>query len=381
MKRPRIRLGMVGGGQGAFIGEVHRMAARLDDRFELLAGALSGDSARAAASAADLGLDPKRSYADFGAMAAAESLLEDGIEAVAIVTPNHLHYPAARAFLEAGIHVICDKPLTVSEEEAEALAALVEERGLVFVVTYNYSGYPLIRQAREMVAAGELGNIRVVQIEYAQDWLATPIEAEGQKQASWRTDPARAGAGGSIGDIGTHAYHLAEFVTGLKARSLLADLDSFVAGRTLDDNAHILLHFSNGAKGMLWASQIASGKENGLRLRVYGDRGSLEWSQEEPNQLIHLLLGDTRRVLTRAGAGVTADSATAASRLPSGHPEGYIEGFANLYRDAADLIQAHGDAGTHHSLAPTVMDGLRGVRFVSKAVASNNAGSIWQSLE
>lgn len=376
----KIKLGMVGGGKGAFIGDVHRIAARLDNRFELVAGALSSDADRAAASAEELGIDKSRSYSNFEDMAKKEAKKKDGIDAVVIVTPNHLHYSAAKVFLEAGIHVICDKPLTASLDDAMALKKLVDDSGLVFAVTYNYSGYPMVRQAREMISKGELGSIRVVQIEYAQDWLATNIEAEGQKQAAWRTDPTRAGAGGSIGDIGTHAFHLAEFVTGLQATSILADLDSFGQGRSLDDNAHILLRFSNGAKGMLWSSQIASGKENGLRIRVYGDQAGLEWSQEDSNYLQFTPLGQARQTLTRGGAG-SGDSANAATRIPAGHPEGFLEGFANLYRDTADMIEAHKEGKSVDTLVPNVEDGLKGMKFVDKAVASNAAGSVWQSLD
>lgn len=376
----KIKLGMVGGGKDAFIGDVHRMAARLDNRYELLAGALSSDAIKATESANELGIDKKRSYKTYQEMAKKEAKLKDGIDVVAIVTPNHLHADVAKEFLQAGIHVICDKPLTSSLEDAEELAALVESTGLVFAVTYNYSGYPMVRQAKEMIANGELGNIRVVQLEYAQDWLATDIEREGQKQASWRTDPSKAGAGGAIGDIGTHAFHLGEFITGLKANSLLADLDSFVSGRTLDDNANILFHYKNGAKGMLWVSQVASGKENGLAIRVYGDKGGLEWEQENPNILHFNRLGESKQQLTRSGPGV-GGMANAASRIPGGHPEGFIEGFANLYRETADLIEAHRNQEQIESLVPTVTDGLRGMRFIDKAIASNQAGSIWQSLD
>ena len=279
MSSKKIRLGLVGGGIGAFIGEVHRIAARLDDRYELVAGAFSSEPRRAADSAAELRIDPARSYNSFEEMAKKESKLRQGIEVVSIVTPNHLHCPAAKAFLKAGIHVICDKPLSTTLEDAEEVESLVKESGLIFAITYNYSGYPMVRHAREMVTSGKLGNIRVIQVEYAQDWLATNIEAKGQKQAAWRTDPELAGPGGSIGDIGTHAFHLAEFISGLEAKSLLADLDTFVSGRKLDDNANILLHYSNGAKGMLWSSQVASGQEHALRIRRFGDKGCLEWAQ------------------------------------------------------------------------------------------------------
>ncbi|MDP6098375.1 MAG: Gfo/Idh/MocA family oxidoreductase [Gammaproteobacteria bacterium] len=382
MTASRIRLGMVGGGQGAFIGEVHRIASRLDNHFELVAGALSSDTERAAESAAELGIAARRSYADYQDMAKQEAKKKDGIEAVVIVTPNHLHVPVARAFIEAGIHVVCDKPLAVNLAEAEELAKLASDSGLLCAVTYNYSGYPMVRQARQMIADGELGIIRVIQVEYAQDWLATNIETAGQKQAAWRTDPEQAGAGGCIGDIGTHAYHLAEFISGQEASAILADLDAFVAGRTLDDNAHILLRFKNGAKGMLWASQVASGKENGLQIRVYGDKGGLEWAQEDPNYLQFTILGESRRTLTRAGSGV-GEVANNAARLPAGHPEGFLEGFANLYREIAGQIRHHSKTGTllSDSLLPTVDDGVRGMRFIEKAVASNQAGSIWQSLD
>jgi len=379
MSSEKIRLGIVGGGIGSFVGSIHRIAARLDDRYELLAGALSSEPKRAADSAAELGIDPRRSYASFEQMAKKEGKLKHGIEAVAIVTPNHLHCAVAKAFLEAGIHVICDKPLSSSLEDAEQIEKIVEGSGLIFAITYNYSGYPMVRHAREMVAAGKLGNIRIIQVEYAQDWLATNIEAEGQKQAVWRTDPARAGTGGSIGDIGTHAFHLAEFISGLEAKSLLADLDTFVAGRSLDDNANILLHYSNGAKGMLWSSQVASGQENALRIRLFGDKGGLEWAQEDPNYLQYRPLRETRQILTRGGPAV-GETAARATRIPAGHPEGFLEGFANLYRDIADMIEASRTGKSLTTLVPDVTDGVKGVRFVEKAVSSNAAGSIWQHL-
>ena len=379
MSSEKIRLGIVGGGIGAFVGSIHRIAARLDDRYELLAGALSSEPRRAADSAAELGIDPRRAYASFEEMAKKEGKLKHGIEAVAIVTPNHLHCAVAKAFLEAGIHVICDKPLSSSLEDAEKIEKLVEGSGLIFAITYNYSGYPMVRHAREMVAAGKLGNIRVIQVEYAQDWLATNIEAEGQKQAAWRTDPARAGTGGSIADIGTHAFHLAEFISGLEAKSLLADLDTFVAGRSLDDNANILLHYSNGAKGMLWSSQVASGQENALHIRLFGDKGGLEWAQEDPNYLQYRPLRETRQILTRGGPAV-GETAARATRIPAGHPEGFLEGFANLYRDIADMIEASRTGKSLTTLVPDVTDGVKGVRFVEKAVSSNAAGSIWQHL-
>ncbi|MED5386298.1 MAG: Gfo/Idh/MocA family oxidoreductase [Pseudomonadota bacterium] len=379
MSSKKIRLGLVGGGIGAFIGEVHRIAARLDDRYELVAGAFSSEPRRAADSAAELRIDPARSYNSFEEMAKKESKLRQGIEVVSIVTPNHLHCPAAKAFLKAGIHVICDKPLSTTLEDAEEVESLVKESGLIFAITYNYSGYPMVRHAREMVASGKLGNIRVIQVEYAQDWLATNIEAKGQKQAAWRTDPELAGPGGSIGDIGTHAFHLAEFISGLEAKSLLADLDTFVSGRKLDDNANILLHYSNGAKGMLWSSQVASGQENALRIRLFGDKGGLEWAQEDPNYLHYTQLGESHQVLTRGGHGL-AEAAVSATRTPAGHPEGFLEGFANLYRDIADMIEANRTGKSVTTLVPDVTDGVKGIRFVEKAVNSSAAGSIWQHL-
>ena len=378
----KIRLGMVGGGQGAFIGEVHRIASRLDDRDELVAGALSSDPQVSAASAAELGIAHDRAYADFHQMASAESEREDGIEVAVIVTPNYLHFGPARVMLQHGIHVICDKPLTAHLEEAEELAMLAKDSGCLFAVTYNYSGYPMVRQAREMIRSGELGAIRLVQVEYPQDWLATDIESDGQKQAVWRTDPSQAGKGGSIGDIGTHAFHLAEFVSGLKVSSLLAELTSFGEGRKLDDNAQILLRYNNGARGSLWASQIAVGHENGLRLRIYGEKGGLEWYQEDPNKLNLSLLNMPKQILTRGGPGV-GELANRSSRIPSGHPEGFLEGFANLYKDFSELVIARGngdDTNIEDTLLPTVADGLRGVRFIETAVASSQAGGIWQDL-
>jgi predicted dehydrogenase len=377
-----IRLGMVGGGQGAFIGAVHRIAARLDGDFQLVAGALSSDPARAKASAAELGLDPERSYGSFEEMAGAEAKRKDGIEAVAIVTPNHMHFGPARTFLEAGIHVICDKPLTSSLADARKLAAIVEKSGKVFVLTHNYTGYPMIRQAREMVHKGVLGKIRVVQAEYPQDWLTTNIEASGQKQAAWRVDPKRSGAGGSTGDIGTHAYNLARFVTGLELDSLAADLDSFVEGRLLDDNAHIMLRFQGGAKGMIWASQVAPGHENGLKLRVYGEKGGLEWTQADPNYLWYPRWVDPKRLLTRAGAGAGA-AAARVTRVPSGHPEGYLEGFANIYQEAARAIRAarkKNGKPPRDVIFPTVQDGVEGVAFVEACVKSSKKNGAWTRL-
>jgi predicted dehydrogenase len=378
----RLRLGMVGGGRGAFIGAVHRIAARLDDRWELVAGALSSDPERAKASGEDLLLKPDRTYGDFNEMARRERRLKDGIDAVAIVTPNHAHAAAARAFLKAGIHVICDKPLTTTRREADQLAKLAHESGLVFAVTHNYTGYPLVRQARAMVQAGELGAIRVVQVEYAQDWLATRMEETGSKQAEWRTYPARSGPAGAVGDIGTHAFNLAEFIVGDEVASLSAELHTFVEGRRLDDNAHMMLRFASGAKGMLWCSQVAAGLENGLRIRVYGEKAGLEWNQENPNYLTFSPLGEPPRIIRRNGYG--ADEASrAASRIPGGHPEGYLEGFAQLYTDVAEQITARIEKREPHPFSlqvPTVDHGVRGVRFIEASVRSSQRKAAWVEL-
>ncbi len=377
----RIRLGMVGGGKDAFIGAVHRIAARIDDQFELVAGALSSTPEKSRESGAALGLDPARVYDDFEAMARREARLKDGIEAVAIVTPNHMHAPAARAFLKRGIHVICDKPLTATLPEAKKLAKAAADADALFVLTHNYTGYPMIRQAREMVASGALGPIRVVQVEYAQDWLSTALEETGSKQAGWRTDPAKTGAGGSTGDIGTHAFNLASFVTGLKLESLAADLQSFVPGRRVDDNGHVLMRFDGGARGMLWCSQVAPGNENTLRLRVYGETGGLEWSQEDPNYLWHGPLGEPKRLITRGGAGAGA-AAARVSRVPPGHPEGYLEGFATIYAEAARAIRARqaGQPVPDDVMFPNVEDGVAGVAFVDACVRSSAKNGAWITL-
>jgi predicted dehydrogenase len=374
----RIRLGMVGGGQGAFIGAVHRIAARIDDQFDLVAGALSSDPARAKASAAEIGIAPDRSYGSYEEMAKAEAGRPDGIEAVSIVTPNNVHAPAAMTFLNAGIHVICDKPMTTTVAEARELVDLVGKTGKVFVLTHNYTGYPMIRQARAMVAAGELGDIRVVQVEYPQDWLTERAELAGSKQAEWRTDPRRSGAGGSIGDIGTHAYNLAAFVSGLETDELLAQLTTFVPGRLLDDDVQILLRYRGGARGMLWASQVAVGNENGLKLRIYGTKGGLEWAQADPNYLWFTRFGEPKQLLTRAGAGAGSE-AQRVSRVPAGHPEGYLEGFATIYAEAARAIRAARDGRRPDAdvIYPTVEDGLAGMRFIEAAVASSRAGNVW----
>ncbi|WP_299930595.1 Gfo/Idh/MocA family oxidoreductase [uncultured Pelagimonas sp.] len=375
----KIRLGMVGGGNDAFIGAVHRIAARIDGHFELMAGALSSTPEKARASGAALGLEAARSYDDFKSMAIREARLKDGIEAVAIVTPNHMHYPAAREFLKRGIHVICDKPLTSTLADARRLAAAVEKSEALFVLTHNYTGYPLIRQAREMVANGELGTLRVVQVEYPQDWL-TEAADPANKQAGWRTDPARSGVGGSTGDIGTHAFNLACFVGQLTPESLAADLQSFVPGRPVDDNAHVMLRFKGGARGMLWCSQVAPGNENALRLRVYGEKGGIEWAQEDPNRMLFTRFGEATRILTRGGAGASG-VANAVSRTPGGHPEGYLEGFANLYVQAAGMIRSHHAGETlPEAPLPGIAEGLMGMRFVDACVRSSNRNAAWVAL-
>jgi predicted dehydrogenase len=377
----RLRLGMVGGGQGAFIGAVHRIAARLDDRYELVAGALSSDPERARASAAELRIAPERAYAGFAEMAQQEAARDDGIDAVAIVTPNHVHHPAAKAFLEAGIHVICDKPMTTTVDDALDLVETVRRTGLVFGLTHNYTGHPLVREARERVRAGELGRVRVVQVEYPQDWLTTRLEATGQKQAAWRTDPAQSG-GGAIGDIGSHAYNLAGFITGLQAESLCADLSTFVSGRRVDDNCNVLLRYAGGARGMLWACQVAPGNENALRVRVYGDKGGLEWQQEAPDVLQLFPFGEAPQTITRAGHGA-GPAAAAVSRIPPGHVEGYLEAFANIYTGCAELIAARieeREPADWARLVPSVEDGARGVKFITAALESSSRGGVWTDL-
>jgi len=372
---------MVGGGQGAFIGAIHRMAARLTGRYELLAGALSSDPERARASGAELGLAPERVYASYADMAAQERARSDGIEAVVIVTPNHLHYPVARAFLAAGIHVICDKPLTSTLQDARALEELVRASGRLLFVTYTYAAYPMVYQARELVRSGALGGIRVVQVEYAQGWLATPVEHHGSKQASWRTDPELSGRAGCLADIGTHAHHLAGFVTGLKVERLSADLAAFVPGRTVDDNAQVLLRFQGGARGALWASQVAAGEDNALRLRVYGESGSIAWEQEHPEELRHAPLGAPPRILRRGGPD-TVPGALGVTRLPVGHPEGTLEGFGQLYEEIAGAIVAarRGSPMPATRLA-TIEDGLAGMVFIDACLRSSAEDGAWVRLE
>ena len=373
----KLRVGIVGGGQGSFIGAVHRIASELDGQAEVVAGAMSANPERAATSAKAWFLS--RSYASFEEMAEREASLPDSIDFVMVTTPNHLHYPVARAFLEHGIHVVCDKPVTFTLAEAEALVQLVEQKQLIFALTHNYTGYPLVRQARQMVRQGELGTIRKVLVEYVQGWLAEPQERLGNKQAEWRTDPARSGIAGCVGDIGTHAENLLSFITGLKIAAVCADLTTFVEGRRLDDDANVLLRLENGGKGVLTCSQIATGEENALSIRIYGTKAGLEWHQMEPNTLIYKPADGPQQIL-RTGMPYLSDEAKALTRLPAGHPEGYLEAFANLYRLAiADIRRVESGQTPLHDY-PTVADGLRGMRFIQRVVESSHKGAVWVDL-
>lgn len=374
----RLRLGMIGGGEGAYIGGIHRFAARLDNQYDLVAGAFDVNAERGHAFAAKNFIAPDRSYDSYQAMVEAEAARGDGVDVVAICTPNFTHYPIARTFLEAGIDVICEKPLTATLDEAVALTELADRTGRFLGVTYTYSGYPMIQEARAMVARGDLGEIRVVQVEYPLEWMATGIELEGNQQAAWRTDPKKNGRGGSIGDIGTHAYHLAGYVTGLKAEAIAADLATFVPGRALDDNAHVMIRYQGGARGLLWSSQVAIGQSNGLRLRVFGAKGSLVWSQEHPNELVFTPLFGAPSTVKRGREDLT-DATRSRVRTPPGHPEGYIEAFANLYSGFAEAIRARGlgrEPGPAAEGIPTAYDGLKGVAFVEAVVNCHEAGAL-----
>jgi predicted dehydrogenase len=376
---------MVGGGRGAFIGAVHRMAAALDGELELVCGAFSSDPARCRESGADLFLPPGRCYPTFGEMMAAERALPEGerMDFAVIVTPNHLHFPAAKAAIENGFPVVSDKPATFDLAEARALRELVEKSGLPYCLTHNYTGYPMVRQARAMVAAGDLGTIRKIVVEYPQGYLAKLVEAGGQKQASWRTDPARAGAAGCLGDIGSHAENLAGYVTGLRLKEVAADLTTFVPGRRLDDDANLLLRYHGGAKGILQASQIAVGEENNLRLFVYGEEGGLEWHQAEPNTLWFKPPGAPAR-RHRTGVGEMSPQAAAATRLPAAHPEGYIEAFANLYRGFASDLRSRLPGGSPRDPLldyPGIREAVAGMAFLAAGVASSRAGAAWTPVE
>jgi predicted dehydrogenase len=377
-KGGRIRLGMVGGGEGAFIGAVHRIASRLDDHYELVAGALSSTPDKARRSGEALGLAADRIYDDYESMAETEAKRSGGIEAVAIVTPNHMHAGPTYAFLKAGVHVICDKPLTVSLAEGKKMKAAVDKSDRIFALTHNYTAYPLVRRMREMAQGGELGEIRLVQVEYPQDWLAGPTETTGNTQAEWRVDPKRSGAGGALGDIGTHAFNLADFVTGLELAELSADPSRFGKGRVLDDNAQIMLRYANGARGALWVSQVASGEENELRLRIYGTKGGVNWLQSNPNRMIWTPLGKSARIVTRGGPD-SGETAARVTRVPPGHPEGYLEGFATIYSEVALAIKAArtGKKPPKGVMFPTIDDGMKSLAFVEAAVKSGKANAKW----
>lgn len=375
----RLRMGMVGGGRDAFIGAVHRMAARLDGEYEIVAGCFSSNPEKSRLSGEDLFLDPSRIYSSFEEMALGEAALPESerIDCVSIVTPNYLHFPVAKAFLEAGIHVICDKPMTLDLEEARALKTIVEETGLVFALTHNYTGYPMIKEARYRVRSGELGEILKVVVEYPQGWLLKPIDQEGHKQAEWRTDPARAGSSSCLGDIGTHAENIIHYVTGLEIEALCAEFSTFVDGRQLEDDANLLVRYKGGAKGILYASQISVGEDNNLSFRIYGSKGSIEWHQEDPNELI-LKFADAPRQILRRGHPYLSEVASQSSRIPPGHPEAFIEAFANVYREAARAVQdhCHGQKSADYDF-PTVEDGLRGMKFLQNAVASARSETKW----
>ncbi|MGI9161003.1 MAG: Gfo/Idh/MocA family protein [Saprospiraceae bacterium] len=376
----KLRMGMVGGGIGAFIGGVHRIAAAIDGEIELVCGAFSSNPEKSRASGAELGLAPDRCYEDFEAMIRREKKLhpDKRMHFVSIVTPNHLHFAPAKLALQNGFPVICDKPLSFNLKEAIALEKLVAQSGLVFALTHNYTGYPMVKQARQMIRHGELGPIRKVVVEYPQGWLSTPVEQSGQKQADWRTDPARSGIAGAMGDIGTHAENLAEYITGLQITELCADISAFVPGRRLDDDGNVLLRFENGAKGILHASQIAAGEENNLNIRVYGEKGGLEWRQMEPNTLLVRWL-DRPTQIYRTGVGSLYPEAQVHARIPAGHPEGYLEAFANIYRNFARALraQAAGEAPDPLLDFPSVRDGVRGMRFIEKVIESGNSRQKW----
>jgi predicted dehydrogenase len=383
----KIRYGMVGGGRGAFIGAVHRIAAAMDQQIELVCGAFSSDPEKSKASGADFFLPADRCYGSYEEMIKAEAALpaDQRMDFIAIVTPNHMHFPPAKMALENGFHVLSDKPATFNLPEAKELAAIVKKSGLLYGLTHNYTGYPLVKQARDMIKEGKLGKIRKVVVEYPQGWLATRLEESGQKQASWRTDPAKSGAGGCVGDIGTHAENLAEYITGLQIKELAADITSFVEGRKLDDDANILLRFNNGAKGVLHSSQISVGEENNLNIRVYGELGGIEWHQNEPNTMLVKWLDQPMQVY-RTANGYLGANAAAATRTPPAHPEGYLEAFANVYKNFASAIRArlsNTEVGEHDVANdyPKIEDGVRGMAFIEAVVASSNQNAAWTSLD
>ena len=380
----KLRMGMVGGGRDAFIGAVHRMAVSLDGKIDLVAGAFSANAEKSRLSGEDLGLDPKRVYRDYETMAKTEASLpkDQRIDFVSIVTPNHAHFPVAKTFLESGFNVVCDKPMTFDLAEAIELRDLVKKTGKVFALTHNYTGYPMVKEAREMVRKAELGEILKVVAEYPQGWLIQPIDAEGQKQAAWRTDPNRTGASSAIGDIGTHAENLGRYITGLEIEELCAEFTTFVPGRRLEDDGNLLLRYRGGAKGVLCASQISVGEENDLNIRVYGTKASLEWHQEQPNELI-VKYPDAPRKIVRRGNSYVSDVAKKFTRLPFGHPEAFIEAFANVYLEAARAIEAEiaGKPIPSDADFPTVDDGVMGMAFIATAVKSAKNGAVWTKFE
>jgi predicted dehydrogenase len=375
----RLKLGMIGGGQGAFIGAVHRIASRIDNRYELIAGCLSSTEDKALASAKEIGIAPDRSYSDFTTMAKAEALREDGIEVVSIVTPNHMHAQPAIEFLKKGIHVICDKPMTATLDEAQELYNIVKNSEAHFFLTHNYSGYPVVREMRRLVKEGSIGKIRVVKGSYLQGWLAKKEEDNGLKQAEWRTDPSRSGVAGAVGDIGSHTMHLLEFVTNHKLESLAADLSIFVSGRRLDDDASILIRMNNNVRGSLWISQVAVGEENNFKISIYGEKGALHWAQENPNYATLSTHGELDKIITRGGP-IHKDSSMANVRIPPGHPEGYLEGFAQIYTDVADVIQESDKATQLLDVLPNADDGLHIMKFINASVQSSNNNSEWVKI-
>ena len=375
----KLRYGMVGGGPGAFIGAVHRMAAALDGTIELVAGAFSSSADKSQQMGEELHLDSSRVYGSYEEMAEKEAALPEGerIDFVSIVTPNHMHYPVAKAFLERGFHIVCDKPMTMTVEQAEDLCRLVEEKDVVFALTHNYTGYPMVKEARAMVREGKLGEVRKIVVEYPQGWLATRLEEEGAKQAVWRTDPEKAGVSSAVGDIGSHAENLARYITGLEIESLCSDITTFVPGRRLEDDANLLIHYEGGARGVLYCSQISIGEENNFRIRVYGTEASLEWHQENPNYL-QVRYPDRPEEVYKRGNDYLGEAAQNASRLPSGHPEAFIEAFANVYVNASRTIAARiagEEPGEHDLDFPTVQDGAIGVHFIHKAIESGKKGA------
>jgi len=377
----KIRMGMVGGGRGAFIGAIHRMAAALDGQIELVCGAFSSNPERSKLSGEDLYLNPARVYGSYQEMIKKEKELPENqkMDFVSIVTPNHMHYGPAKMALDNGFHVVCDKPIAFDLDEALDLQKKVEETGLIFGLTHNYTGYPMVKQARQMVKHGEFGKIRKVVVEYPQGWLSTLLESTDQKQASWRTDPKRSGKAGAIGDIGTHAENLAEYISGLKIESLCADISTMVEGRRLDDDGNVLLRFDNGAKGILFASQICAGEENALTIRIYGEKGGFQWAQMEPNTLNVKWL-DKPSEVRRTGVGPLYPETEAHTRIPAGHPEGYLEAFANIYRNVAKCIQANIDGvevDPIYTDFPSVDDGVRGMLFIDKVIESGKSNQKW----